>query len=265
MTATNDFWTPNPAFVGYGTVRGDNGQPTITTSTNSTDLFNLGLLTLAQVYFKNFVFTNTASTRANAFQNNGSNNVEVVQFENCIFNGVKSSIECNANFPSVFRIHMRNCTIENTTSYGVDWTYSGVASSQLHLDGCIIKGGATHGIFIQSVGTRLCILNHCVIYNNGGSGVVVANDSNNYLDASVKIVNCAIVGNTNDGIKFGSGGTWFAKWFESYNSIYTQNGGYGWNFEAPQPTARGHYINGYGNAFYGITSGARNNALCCSW
>lgn len=258
QTAVYEYWSPCPAFVGYSTTRCDGGQPTITTATNSIDLFQFAIFNLPLVYWQNFIFTNTASTRADAFNFSGSITVSLAIFQNCLFNGMKSAYECSANFPNTGRLLFRNCTIENSTGYGVNWGFNGSTFSQLELDGSVIKGGSSGGIFMNSGQFHTLIVSHSIIYNNTTHGIWLDDDSNPYIDSGLKLYNSAVVGNGGDGLRFGSTGGTFAKCFQSYNSIYTQNGGWGWNFEA-NPTVLGHILIGYGNAFYGNTSGARTN------
>lgn len=182
-------------WVGYGTAHGDNGTaPTITTATNSTNLFNLGGSTH---YFDNFTFTNTAVTPAIGINQTAGNQLII---RNSSFSGFTNAISASSTFGSTLvGVEIKNstgagfnngtltciaCYIHNNTGNGI---FAGTAT----IINSIISNNSIGMFSSASPGSVACInsdvannssdgiratvsnivLNNCVIYGNGGFGV----------------------------------------------------------------------------------------------
>jgi parallel beta helix pectate lyase-like protein len=171
--------------IGYQTTHGDNGTaPTLTTSTNSTDILHL---TSGSTFFetnvvRNINFSNTASTRANgivAFSSLG-----LIWIENCSFTGFLNGYISGSGSASAQQIV--NCQFTSCTTNGI-FSESALTST---IQDCFISGC---GNGIES--TEGVIINRCIIVDCSATGVLIS-FAQNYL----QIIDCTIAGNGGSGI-----------------------------------------------------------------
>jgi hypothetical protein len=237
------------SIIGYSSTRGDNGQFTWTTATNSVNLITA--TNAENVVFKNINFTTSAGTPAYGIEGgaSGSDNVSIY-FYNCKFSGFLIGIYASYNVTSaingLFFINSRitasttiglensattyifGSMIDNNTSDGGNWPNSaiGQSSSWVVQNSIFYKNGG-HGINIAAQG--------------GGSPVMVIQNS----DFSTNTLNGIFTGNTLVGQTIIS------------NSIFDANGAYGYS------AGTGSYTmpwGGYNNAFYNNALGQTLNA-----
>jgi len=181
-------------FIGYSSTRGDGGQVTWTTATNSTVLIQFQSSYLFS--FQNFIFTNTAVTPAVGFNNNNTI-IYSVQFRNCVFSGFTNAI--NGNFASIdqfINLELDSCEVKNCTSQGI------VNSGNTTMFGCYVHGNTSHGMYLTSGGlvhNGSVLAVRSVFYNNGGSGVYLDSGANQIA----QFFNCVCASNTNDGVQNG--------------------------------------------------------------
>ena len=239
--------------IGYTTTRGDNGQFTWTTSTNSVNLvtFSYSAGYGAGFVFRNIKFTCTAGTPGNGLYiaNNGGRvtNLSVV---NCYFSGFAVGISAlnYGNTNDLGEIIVENTEITACTGYGMSNTVA-------LMIGCYLHGNAGGGVNLwnSSDPVQAMVLLRCTIYNNTGYGLYI---QGNEPGCQVVVINCNFVSNTNNGLDFSQNNyIGIGQLFVS-NSIFVSNGGYG---IASALTTGGDgslctFIGLY-NAFYNNTNG----------
>jgi hypothetical protein len=211
--------------AGYGTTRGDTGQVTWTTSTNSVNLFTFSYSAGYGTgwVFANIKFTNTAGTPGGGlFIGNNAGRVVNLNVVNCYFSGFTSGIDAGnfGNTNDFSNIFVENTEITACTGYGFQNT-AGV------LVNCFIHANAGGGVYFwgSSDPVMSFVLVRCTIYDNTGIGInSVGTGQPGY---QLVVINCNVVSNTSDGILFdntassGSGILFVA------NTIIVSNGGYG--------------------------------------
>ena len=246
------------ACIGYTTTRGDNGQATLTTATNSIILLK-ATVNLDIWSFTNFIFSTTAGTKVSGFSIS-ANTIHIVEFVNCTFNGFTNAFDLHTSGGSVFEATFVSCTIENCSNSGIYWdvAFSSV-NPLLTCVGCLFTGN-NYGILAAAghAGGRIVLIN-TVIYNSTSHGFYGNSDSGIFTDQVLYMDCSASVGNGGDGVHMGSGGTHYPHVFYVFNSIFTQNGAYGVNFQSSMTTALGHIFKGRNNAYYGNTTAALLN------
>ena len=224
------------AIIGYTTTRGDNGQFTWTTSTNSTPLVNVN--GAANVVFQNINFTTTAGTVSDCITNNNVN-IYGIACINCAMAGFRYGINGNYNLEGAFTgLTLDSCLITGCT-IGVN------NSGSTFILASLIYGNSGHGFYCTAPHTFGIYLERSVFYDNGGSGAFIDNGSQ-----YVAIINCGFDANTSDGLTVTgqSPGMPISVW----NTIFTGNGGYGFNV-----TGQGYGAGSIrSNAYYNNTSGA---------
>jgi hypothetical protein len=219
LNQSTGFLQSPTSFIGYTTTRGDGGQITWTTSTNSTVLVNpssaLGLS------FQNIKFTTTAGTPAAAISP-ASANASNLSFVNCYFSGFTHAIYSDYGVPfGIVNLLVDSCEITGCTSDGI--TNAGgttVIASYIHANtGC----GINQATASQVAPVYLNVLYSVIKSNAGTAGVQVSGTSNPYVPTI--ILNSVLINNTGDGLRMaGSGaGDILLLW----NSIIDTNGGYG--------------------------------------
>lgn len=247
-------------FIGYTTTRGDGGQITWTTSTNSIILLTMGAVGYNYL-FQNIIFTNTASSTANCIDGGLSGQSSLIRFKNCTFSGFAIAIALGyANgirFNGMF-LFMETCEITSSTSHGV------TCSGTNWFTNCYIHGNGGNGIHITAVQSGdtaggAVHIDRCVIYDNTEIGVYIdqmaasGGSIQNY--AWPHLENCAVVDNGSDGIKINSGsGDHNA--LVCKNTVIESNGGYGINNNS---STTGYLFIFYNNAFRANGSGNYNN------
>lgn len=238
-------------YIGYTSSRGDGGRATITTSTNSTDLFycqNSGYSYL----FQNIIFSNTASVRGKGFDGTGEPSQAI--FVNCVFDGV--TIGYDGGYAFVAGVNVRHtyfifCEFKNCTTYGARF----YDVYDVYLFACFIHDNSGPGISINGDSGFTFHVSRTVFYNNTGSGFenIGGGNSGGITGVGARFENCAFVQNTGDGLKDTGAGAILA--CAVSNCIFDSNGGYGIN-AASNSVVR--YVGG-SNAFYNNTNGERNN------
>lgn len=247
------------SLIGYGTTRGDNGQATITASTN----INLMVQSNAgqDWQFFNIRMTCTVgATASNSLIYDGGNAFTSGYFENCFFSG-QWALYCNGTANQLTYV---NCEIT-----GCNGTTGGISTFAINVSyiGCYIHDN-TGGTGVTSRGTNTgnasgrVVFIDCVLANNTGNGFKSTFPSKEKVSEGCTVIfwNCAIVNNTSDGINIVPSGTNYAPLLGLFNTIIYLNGGYGVNVEAGAYTGNNlATLFGKNNAYFSNTSGARNN------
>ncbi len=253
LTITTSIWISDvgndvihSAIIGYGTTRGDNGQVTITTSTNSVHIFTCQGANRFDFY--NLILTNTAGTRGNGFFCNFLPNAYSI-ISNCVLNGFVNGID-SVTSTSWQALTIINTEIKNCSSNGLLLSgYAQVVASYIHDnsgDGIQITGGLGHVYCIEVV---------CA--NNGGAGF---RDNSSDTSRYFFLKNCVSYNNTGDGVKVASSSG--VQGLFALNCIFYGNGGFGVNF--PSVTSAilpGTFLLQWNNALGSNTSGSRNTGL----
>lgn len=245
--------------IGYGTTRGDNGQATITTSSNI-NIFNQSNANMDWQFY-NIRFTCTFAGASNSIIFDGGNPFMNIYFDNCYSSGewlvyTGTSIE---QFTAV------NCEITGVAHSGNGGI--GLRPICATFIGCYIHDNSG-GMGVQLLGsntgnaTGRTTFIDCVIANNGTYGVQSPNPGKSLSSqgATLILYRCAIVNNSSDGINFVSSGTDYAPLVAMYNCIISQNGGWGINGgTSPYTNNQPATLVGKNNAFYSNTSGNYQN------
>lgn len=240
------------AWEGFGTTHGDNVRATITTATNSVKLFTWG--NVYQGKFRNFNFTNTATTREKGFD---PNNNWAMQFINCLFDGftyayfggkpgVKGDQENNVAF---IDCEVRNCT----TTDGAIQFYD---PRNVIIDGCYIHNNAGEGVIVDggngNPGAIVC--ERTVFDTNAGNGFLVKTSAAGGRPARLYgIYSCAFYNNGANGLKIE--GTTYQDTLRIKNSVFYLNGAFGVYRDTTTDLLL--FMYGTANAFGANTSGAR--------
>lgn len=240
--------------IGYTSTRGDNGRATITTATNSVILYEIGNGDMSSFWY-NIIFTNTAGTRAVGFSNNGDA-FGTLFCQNCLFDGFTYALYVVTNY--IYHGALIECEIRNCTTIGVYVSNP----RDLEFDACFIHDNAAGVQFNTGGDSQMCSVrfNRTVVYNNTAYGIERAgNDGGGQL--ALYFWNSAVVSNGSDGINIvGNAST--GQILFLFNTIAVSNGGYGVNANnvtTPVSPWGGPLYGGASNAYYGNTSGARNN------
>jgi hypothetical protein len=238
---------------GYTTYRGDNGQVTVTTATNSTILFNPFSNNIPAIIFRNFIFSTTASSKTDCFQFGSGIAINYMEFDNCTFSSFTYGVNWDAAAYAIHALFL-NCTFTSCSSGGVNLdTQSTGDNWRAIFDGCLFNG-CNYGIYCQDPNGTI-VLNNTVIYNSTSHGIYNDYDSSNYNPTFIYVFNSDFVSNGGDGIRAGGSGTSYPFTVVSINSIYSNNGGYGINFPQSPAYALANILKGRYNAYYNNTSG----------
>lgn len=250
ITLTSAISIPNlgyVALIGYGTTRGDSGQVTITTSTNSIHLFVL-TDTNASAIFENIIFTSTAGTPGNALD--AGVVLTTVQYNNCFFSGFSQIFAITAAHIVMFNCEVTACVSTTSAIFFV--------CQDLYFHACYIHNNTGAGVrtFTGSVPDQTIVFIDCVIAANA-AGVINTIDG---TQVSLTFVNCAITDNTGDGIN-AVASAFTAQTVRLTNCTIDGNGGFGVHCALPTSsgTVRTRLVVGAGNAFRSNTSGDRSN------
>lgn len=250
-------------FIGYTTTRGDGGQVTWTTATNSTPLVVMGVGNQFNWLFENFIFSNTAGTSANGFDGGLVGQNYLIRFKNCKFTGFVTAIALdyvNGVHFNASCIFIENCEITGCSSHGV-----GLSGSNF-LIGCYIHDNGGDGVHITSTnsGTSAsgaCHFERCVIYNNTGNGIFMDQQNpSTQIMTWPQVINCGIVANGGDGIQLNSGAGNNFNAFILVNNIIESQGGYGINnVHSGSGYIQIQYNNAFGSGGTANASGKYNN------
>ena len=234
----------NVSFIGYNSTRGDGGQATWTTATDSINLFDVGFNNTTALTLANFVFSNTAGSPGDFMFGSGSTS-SLFTIQNCKITGFVNGINANNDTSNVIvGLHLINCEVTDCSGNGV-WVGDETLVLACYIHACGV------GMVVESNITCTIAIIRSAIANNTGRGLVVQ-------DAQSKVFvleNSDFYNNGGDGWYIentGGGGFMASLW----NNIFYGNAGYGINaqtFSGQQPVV---YANT--NAFGGNASGARN-------
>jgi hypothetical protein len=260
LSGQNDFPL---SFIGYTTTRGDNGQVTWTTATNSTSLVVMGLGNQFNWLFENFIFSNTAGTSATGFDGGLVGQNYLIRFKNCKFTGFTTALALdyvNSVHFNASCLFIENCEITGCSSHGI-----GLSGSNFII-GCYIHGNGGDGVHITATNsgtsaTGACHFERCVIYNNTGNGIFVDQmNPSTQIMTWPQVINCAIVDNNGDGIQLNSGAGNNFNAFVLVNNIIESNQGFGINsVHSGAGYLQIEYNNAFGSGGTANASGNYNN------
>lgn len=241
--------------IGYNATRGDNGQATMTTATNSVDLLHLGN-NARNITFYNIKFTTTAGTVGyGATPTGASDQPSRIAFDNCSWNGFKRAIWSDgpANGGAISGLYLRNCNWTACTTDGV------VNNSTTVFIDCYGYTNTGDGIRMEAsfVASRGVVCIRTVLYNNTGKGFNnQAQGNSRDTDQSNVLINVASVSNGSDGFLFNVAGNNGVPDILMENCIAYGNGGFGINGNV----IVGMYFGGY-NFFGANSSGAYGGSV----
>lgn len=219
---------------GYGTVHGDTGTATITSSTNSINLWNINA-GLRYCNFVNLNLTHTAGTRGDCFR--ASTTLYEITFINVSMDGCQIGINADGSTGDIYNLTFDAGEVKNTVAAGISGR-CGVAirNSYIHNNGTsgVTTPGCTNGIVHE--------LRNNVFYLNGAHGFFFTNGTN--LEQTI-IEGNDFVSNVTDGVRLSSAASMN---LILRNNVFYANGGYGINQTAGtitlSPTINGK--NSYG-------------------
>jgi hypothetical protein len=238
--------------IGYGTSRGDGGQATITTATNSVALFTLGG---QGIELRNLNLTTTAGTKAAAIigsSSAGNALGEDITIRDCTITGFTIGIDAyNGGYGNPLVVI--ECTITGCSSHGI---YTG---GFLLVIGCYIEGNTGDGINAPQYGTIIAI--NTVSSSNTGKGFNYQTTNNGTF---VAFKQCVAYNNGSDGIYVTQSSN--TQPLVLINSIIYNNAGYGINGNTSQATLNAaanpfSILVQLNNAFGSNTSGARLSGI----
>ena len=234
-------------FIGYTTTRGDGGQATLTTATNSVNLITYSSGTSTMV-FENIIFSCTAGTPGNGFTNTNAGYLINLHFFNCKFTGWNLGFSNPSGSSITIFMYMENCNI-TSCSYGL--SFAGGSTTLILID-TIVQACTNDGIAQSGSGLSLFAI-RSTFYNNGGKGV------NQSVSAacSFSLFNCNFASNTSDGLTYGGSST-SLNWLVVSNTIFYSNGGYGINVNTSVPILDNNLLNCF---FYNNSSGKYTTAV----
>jgi hypothetical protein len=256
VVSIQSFASPgNPAsIIGYTATRGDNGQFTWTTATNSINLVNLtsGSTSDINVLFQNINFTTTAGTKGDAIGATSSSvNSVMVTVINCTITGFVVGIEGNPANSYINGLFVINSRITGSTSHGVR------NGAHTYILGSMIDNNGGDGFNSTSAAfpnhLPVWIFENSVFYKNGANGINfngLTDTPNGSQLFMVIISHCDVSTNTGAGALFGNAVDPYA---QIYNSIFDANGTYG----VAQSTSPSTLITSfllYNNAFFNNTT-----------
>jgi hypothetical protein len=229
-------------FIGYTSTRGDNGQFTWTTATNSIDLVDFTAAT--NVTFENVIFTSTAGTPGSGFNASATGNTSNLTVLNCKFSGFGNAILGNFSvdwsFDGLFVVNSRitastgtgiintlstyilGSLIDNNGLDGAQWQANAAAdSSSWVVDNSIFYKNASFGLALASLGggQPIAVINHSSFSTNL-DGI----DTGDTLVPTVQISNSIFDANTNYGIATGQT-TNIMPWQLYTNAFYNNGSG----------------------------------------
>lgn len=235
------------SFIGYTSTRTDNGHVTITTATNSTQLFQPA--NLAVCIWQNITFTNTAGTSDHCIES-GSNSLLSINFINCLMDGFTRAISVAGSRLTMFNCEVRNCTASDGALF--------LIIPDCYFHACYFHtntAGASVYITSLSVVSSMTFIDTAIY----GNSIGVRNLVDNFLVA-LSFVNCVIASNTGDGIE-SEASSFNAQHLHLTNTIIDGNGGFGVHLALPSSsgTIPSQLVIGANNAFRANTSGNRSH------
>jgi len=227
--------------IGYGTQRGDDGRPTITTNNNAINAINP-----SQAGWKvvNFIIDGSGSTKGLIGVNNTASynsliNVKVTGFAN---EGINNP---GYNF-SMLGVEVTGC---GGTNGAIDCGGNGVRLWNVYCHDNTATGA-------YNISTQ-CVITESIFKSNSGA----SSDGLSSVSYNATIHRTIIYGNGRDGIRWAGGEYLLGGIISSVrNNIIMNNGGYGQNHQtAPGTGVFRNFPSCDYNAYYNNTSGALNN------
>lgn len=227
-----------------GTV--DGTRPTVTSATNSVDLFTVAA---SHIRVQNVRFTHTASTRGRGVYVSGGGAGQVAS--NCLFDGCSNGFSGAGVSFGIF--YLDRCEAKNCTGDG----FAFGTHNYCHVVGCAATANGGAG-FNTGIGLGDRHFYSCLAGGNSGAGFVWGGSGHT---RSVRFVGCTAAGNTGDGFN-GDSDTPAVSTYWFFNNLAYGNGGYGWNWAtngtldtAVEAAFSAPFV--FHNAYGGNTSGAR--------
>jgi hypothetical protein len=238
------------SIIGYTTTRGDGGQFTWTTATNSVNLISVssGSTQGKNILLQNINFTTTAGTKKNAIESaSNSVNSACLTVINCTITGFLVGIEGNSNVNGAFNgLYVYNSRITGCTSHGV----RNGAMTYMYASVMDANAGDGFNTTIAQFPNVDCgwVFERCIFYNNSVNGLNSASDNTLSGTFSQYIIcsGCVFSSNTSAGILFEAA---ICPLLQSINCIYNNNGTYGINFGGTNGVGWAPNFCIYNNAF----------------
>lgn len=229
---------PEMRFEGYTTTRGDFGRATITTATNSVNLFTIQ--TIVTCVFRALIFTNTAVTRGVGLQMNTTSGSKVI-IRDCLFDGCSNGLsDANGSGVAWFLLHVE---IKNSSGSGIAVT----KITSIHAWACWFHNNTAHAFTSSNNNQKVYNFSRCIFSDNGTDGYNEATPNTNVV---AMFTHCVFANNTGSGIK--ETDTTKATHLTLINCIFYGNSGWGINW---QTTLAPAYFVGICNAFGSNTLG----------
>jgi hypothetical protein len=229
------------SFIGYSSTRGDNGQFTWTTSTNSIDLVTFSVA--HNVAFENILFSTTAGTPGYGLHGAAVADSSTFLVLNCKFSGfnigiygdfnVNSAIEGLSFVNSRITASVSHGLLNSSSTYifgsqldnnggdGAVWQAASISdSSSWVVENSIFYHNTLNGLIEPGFGggEPILIINHSDFSTNGQSGILTSST----LTPIVQISNSIMDANVGFGLGSGTNVT-FMPW-QLYNNAYYNNG-----------------------------------------
>jgi hypothetical protein len=229
------------SFIGYTSTRGDNGQFTWTTSTNSIALVTP---TVAKnVLFENIIFSTTAGTPGYGWEGAATSDSSNISCYNCKFTGFTIGLYCDFNVNSAIEgLYFVNSRVTASVSHGLlnsastyifgsmldnnggdgaVWQSASIAdSSSWIVENSIFYKNTLNGMVNPAFGggVPVLIVNHSDFSTNGQEGMLTGNT----LLPTAQISNSIFDSNTTFGIGSGASTNTFP--WQLYNNAFYNNG-----------------------------------------
>lgn len=221
------------------------GRPTITSATNSVNLFTMN--DNDNWEFVHLNITHTAATRGAAVGFSSSASGPIF-FRDCVFDGVSSFNGGSVVFMAACTLD--GCIIKNCTGIGISAGQSTLSLFNVEIFDC-----TGNGIDSNQSATLSIILNNCAIYR-----CAIGIETRSATAAvSLSLHNVTIHGCTSDGIKVAATSN-TSTIHDAQNVALTGNGGYGVNYLDEQALLRANKRILRGFAYYNNTSGSYNTS-----
>lgn len=231
-------------YIGYSATRGDNGQATVTTSTNSVDVFNVGQA--VNITFQNLTITVTAGTPGSGINARNGADATKIRCVNCVFSGGDRCIRGNRSGSGfgIDGLSVERCEVKNAVNHGINNTYI------TWFIGSFIHDNGGSGFLMDTNSTVGAYGFHSIFYKNGVSGVSLADTNVAPRTQHFGFWNCNFSTNTGAGVLSPNG----EPFITAINCIADRNTTYGFDFG----TASGpSFLVQYNNAFFNNTIAAR--------
>ena len=228
---------PLSRLIGYSTVRGDGGQPTITLATN-TGLTAISL-TNGGWEIENFAI-NCATL--------GTSKGVAMGGWQSILRNVKVSNATTAGIQVDGGGTIEACELTGCAGTGAIFASNNLSQYSTYITNCWIHGNTCPGVRAASA-AGACLVGNLVTNNTGSTsdGIQLASTG------PITVANNTVYGSGRDGIQHSGSPRAIA----ILGNIFANNGGYGLNFSAGAGWPASPVIDG--NAYYSNTSGNRNN------